>query len=207
MKKNIWVVLLFFTIGSFAPAFADYYPVELMQNVDVANLPQTIQLKLQKDLWISDYEKIEKGGIIKGQVKKFRSPRRLERDASLSFVPVSYVKVDDAGKSEEVLINNSSKTKIRCRRNLSKKVITANTVGTVLSCLPPFNVIVPVIQFGIGFVKHESNEHPFKGGVRALVECWPICYCLKGKEIPLTAGAIVEISLHDKYFVKKQEAL
>lgn len=205
--KNILIVLLFFAIGSFVPAFADYHPVELMESVDVANLPQTLQLKLQKDLWISDVEKIDKGSIIKGQVKKFRPTRRLERDSSLVFVPVSYIKMSVDNVPEEVLLDTYSKTKVRRARHFDKKVVTANTVGTALSCLPPFNVIVPVVQFCIGFVKHESNEHPFKGGVRALVECWPICYCLKGKEIPLEQGAIVEISLHDKYFAKKSEAL
>lgn len=198
MKNSLFLVLVIMFLGSFAKATADYVPVQLLSSVNTQNLSEVVSIKVFSDVWLSDTRKIEKGATVTGQIKKIVYPRRLERDAYLVFVPIEFTVPSEADTT--VPIPNPRKSKVRPVRQLSKKDVASNTVGSVLARMPPFNIIVPVVQFGIGVAKPNKNEQRFHSGFRNIVESWPISYCLKGKEIPLTAGAIVEISFNDELF-------
>lgn len=201
MKSKVLVFLVVLFLGSFLQVSAEYVPVELLNTVNVQNHSGIFSVKALSDIWISDFHKIEKGAIVKGQINKIVPPRRLERDAYIVFVPVCYTVPSE--KDKEVQIPNPSNSKMRPARNIDKKDVATNTVGTVLSNVPPFNIILPVVQFGIGAATPKKGEHRLRSGCRAIIEGWPLCYCLKGKEIPITAGAVLEISFTEKLFEAK----
>lgn len=191
------IFILFFIVFNQAYA-SEKFNLELIDNIDVKNHPQECSLRVMQDTYINYYDKIEKGSVITGKIIKIVPPKRWERDAFVAFKPEKYTIPSENNKEVEIV--HAKKLKLRNKRERNKKDLAVNTFGTAISCFLPFTFIVPVAQFGMGIVKHKENEHPFRGGCRYLVESWPFCYFLKGKEISLDTGTKMEMPFSGKMF-------
>lgn len=202
-KLFFTIFILFFM--TFNQVYAiDKFTVELVDDIDITNPPQECSLRVIQDIYINYYDKIEKGSIITGKIIKIVPPKRWERDAFVAFKAEKYTVPSENNK--EVEIFRPKKIRLRNKRERDKKDLAVNTFGTALSCFPPFTFIVPVAQFGMGIVRHRENEHPFRAGCRYLVESWPFCYFLKGKDISLDAGTKMEIPFNEKMFDFKKKS-
>ncbi len=210
MKNKLFLIIFVLFIFTLNHANAmEKFTVELVNDIDLTNIPKECSLKATEDVYVGYYDKIEKDSIITGEIVKIVPPRRLERDAFIVFKPKKYTIPSENNKEVDIL--TSKKVKLRNKRKLDKKDLAANTFGTALSCFPPFTFIVPFAQFGMGIVKHKENEHPFRGGFRYLIESWPFCYLLKGDAMVLVSGTKMQLPLSEKMFnfhlEKKKEFL
>jgi len=206
-KFSIMFLVVIFSFSS--PAYAEDFVVEALMDFDIQNPPPLFSVKTVKDIYVTDFDKIEKGSVIKGQIKGFKPPRRLERDAYAVFVPTSYTIPSEGNR--EVVMPSFVKSKISPHSHVNKAEVAANTsVMAVTHFIPLLNIVVPVLQFAAGVAVSSDTEHPVKASLHAMVEGWPLCYCLKGSEISIKAGTELEISLNEKMFksaIVKQEAI
>ena len=179
MKK--FYLSLVVTLLLCTPAFAKMIEVEALNNFSTANPPKTISVKVVYDIIEESQVVIPKGTIVHGKIVNVKDPKRLKRDASFSFEPISYT--DPEGNVN--VVKRSFKGKYTTpidKKKLAKKA--ALGVG---------NYFVKGLSMGVstieGVVKNEEDNR-LKSGAKALYNSSPVSYIEEGKDIEIKTGEI-----------------
>ncbi len=173
MKK--FCLSLLFIIGLLCqPAFAKAVAVQALEDFTTENPPELMSIKILEDVIIDDSLSFKNGDIIKGKVVDVTDPKRLKRNATFSFVPVSYT--DSNGDTIEIKGYYPAKYTTKLNKGeLAKSA--ALGVG---------NFFVKGLSMGYsaveGAVKNEKNNR-FKSSVTEVYEDSVFSYVEKGGEI------------------------
>lgn len=205
MKKAFFTLILLIIFANSQHVQAKKVFVDVIEDFNSLNPKTNYSIKVSEDIAFKDKQKIEKGSVISGNVVKVVHARRLKRNAYIVFRGTEFTIPSKDNKV--VHLKHPLKFKIRQSRDRDKVEMTANT-GIIAASyfVPVLNIIVPALQFVVGAATPKNDEHPLHSGCRSLVESWPACYCLKGKELQLSSGSSVKVILKNKKLGKSAEA-
>lgn len=206
MRKKIFFIFFILILG-LNPLQAQARKISLM-TVDRFNSQypkREYSIVAAEDILFKDKQKIEKGSLITGTVTKVVPAKRLKRNAYIIFNANTFTVPSQNNKL--LVLGHPLKLKIKQPKHHNAGEIATNAAATALSFIPPFTIIVPVVQFGIGAAHPGDDEGRFQSGCRYIVESWPICYCLKGDEMQMERGTLLKVSLKNKKLGKTEEVL
>lgn len=182
MKKLALLILLVILSGC-TPSFAKNVKVMAMSDFSTANPPKTWRVKILEPFTTKSGYEVFEGSIITGQITDVTDPKRLKRNASFKFIPMSYydAKTNKTFHVEKDYVGKyNSLGDITAGEVIEKGAITAgnyfinSTIGTGVALVK-------------GAVKNE-NGNRVKSAAVSVYESTPISYIGKGKELEIKTG-------------------
>ena len=89
MKKLCLSVLCILGLLS-QPVFAKMVAVQALDDFSTENPSRVMSIKMLEDITLDEAVSFKMGDIVEGKVVDVTDPKRLKRDATFSFVPLSY---------------------------------------------------------------------------------------------------------------------
>ena len=171
--KKIFLSLLLCSCLS-APALAKSVPVQALDDFTTENPPRTMSVRILEDITIDENVSFKNGDVIEGKIVDVKDPKRLKRNATFSFVPLSYTNEND----ETIEIRGYYPAKYTTKLNKGQLAKSA--------ALGVGNFFVKGLSLGYsaveGAVKNEKDNR-FKSSVHEVYEDSPFSYVEKGGEI------------------------
>ena len=188
MKKNLYLLVLIFGLLC-QPVFAKTVAVEALNDFSTENPSARMSIKILEDLAIDDNVVFSEGTVVDGKVVDVTDPKRLKRDATFTFVPLSYV--DKNGKTIDVKGYYPAKYTTK----ISKGELAKN-VGLSVG-----NFFVKGLSLGYsaveGAVKNEKDNR-FKSSVTEVYKDSPFSYVEKGTELVIEKNQMFYLNFKSK---------
>lgn len=188
MKKNLYLLVLIFGLLC-QPVLAKTVAVEALNDFSTENPSARMSIKILEDLAIDDNVVFSEGTVVDGKVVDVTDPKRLKRDATFTFVPLSYV--DKNGKTIDVKGYYPAKYTTK----LNKGELAKN-VGLGVG-----NFFVKGLSLGYsaveGAVKNEKDNR-FKSSVTEVYKDSPLSYVEKGGEIAIEKHQLFYLNFKSK---------
>lgn len=188
MKKNLYLLVLIFGLLC-QPVLAKTVAVEALNDFSTENPSARMSIKILEDLAIDDNVVFSEGTVVDGKVVDVTDPKRLKRDATFTFVPLSYV--DKNGKTIDVKGYYPAKYTTK----ISKGELAKN-VGLGVG-----NFFVKGLSLGYsaveGAVKNEKDNR-FKSSVTEVYKDSPFSYVEKGGEIAIEKNQMFYLNFKSK---------
>ena len=188
MKKIILLIVLLIFVCS-PSVFARNVKVMSMSDFTTANPPQNWSLKIVDSFTTKNGYEVCSGSIITGDIVDVTDPKRLKRDATFKFIPVSYydIKTNQTYQVEKNMVGKyNSMGDITAGGVIEKGAIAAG--NHFIS-----STIGPGIALVKGAVKNEKGNR-VKSAAVSVYESTPLSYASKGKEMEIKAGQIFTMS-------------
>lgn len=181
--KKILLIFSFILLISIQPVMAKNVKVEAMSDFSTANPPSTWNIKIVEGFTTkSGYEVVE-GSIITGKIIDVTEPKRLKRNATFRFIPVSYydIKTDKTYHVDKDYVGKyNSIGDITVEQIAEKGAVTAGNYFIS-------STIGPGVALVKGVVKNEQGNRA-KSAVVSVYESTPLSYASKGKELEIKQG-------------------
>lgn len=188
MKKNLYLLVLIFGLLC-QPVLAKTVAVEALNDFSTENPSARMSIKILEDLAIDDNVVFSEGTVVDGKVVDVTDPKRLKRDATFTFVPLSYV--DKNGKTIDVKGYYPAKYTTK----ISKGELAKN-VGLGVG-----NFFVKGLSLGYsaveGAVKNEKDNR-FKSSVTEVYKDSPLSYVEKGAELVIEKNQMFYLNFKSK---------
>lgn len=188
MKKNLYLLVLIFGLLC-QPVLAKTVAVEALNDFSTENPSARMSIKILEDLAIDDNVVFSEGTVVDGKVVDVTDPKRLKRDATFTFVPLSYV--DKNGKTIDVKGYYPAKYTTK----ISKGELAKN-VGLGVG-----NFFVKGLSLGYsaveGAVKNEKDNR-FKSSVTEVYKDSPFSYVEKGAELVIEKNQMFYLNFKSK---------
>lgn len=188
MKKNLYLLVLIFGLLC-QPVLAKTVAVEALNDFSTENPSARMSIKILEDLAIDDNVVFLEGTVVDGKVVDVTDPKRLKRDATFTFVPLSYV--DKNGKTIDVKGYYPAKYTTK----ISKGELAKN-VGLGVG-----NFFVKGLSLGYsaveGAVKNEKDNR-FKSSVTEVYKDSPLSYVEKGTELVIEKNQMFYLNFKSK---------
>lgn len=188
MKKFLYLLVLIFGLLC-QPVFAKTVAVEALNDFSTENPSARMSIKILEDLAIDDNVVFSEGTVVDGKVVDVTDPKRLKRDATFTFVPLSYV--DKNGKTIDVKGYYPAKYTTK----ISKGELAKN-VGLGVG-----NFFVKGLSLGYsaveGAVKNEKDNR-FKSSVTEVYKDSPFSYVEKGTELVIEKNQMFYLNFKSK---------
>ena len=188
MKKNLYLLVLIFGLLC-QPVLAKTVAVEALNDFSTENPSARMSIKILEDLAIDDNVVFSEGTVVDGKVVDVSDPKRLKRDATFTFVPLSYV--DKNGKTIDVKGYYPAKYTTK----LNKGELAKN-VGLGVG-----NFFVKGLSLGYsaveGAVKNEKDNR-FKSSVTEVYKDSPLSYVEKGTELVIEKNQMFYLNFKSK---------
>lgn len=188
MKKILYLLVLIFGLLC-QPVFAKTVAVEALNDFSTENPSARMSVKILEDLAIDDNVVFSEGTVVDGKVVDVTDPKRLKRDATFTFVPLSYV--DKNGKTIDVKGYYPAKYTTK----ISKGELAKN-VGLGVG-----NFFVKGLSLGYsaveGAVKNEKDNR-FKSSVTEVYKDSPLSYVEKGAELVIEKNQMFYLNFKSK---------
>ena len=188
MKKILYLLVLIFGLLC-QPVLAKTVAVEALNDFSTENPSARMSVKILEDLAIDDNVVFSEGTVVDGKVVDVTDPKRLKRDATFTFVPLSYV--DKNGKTIDVKGYYPAKYTTK----LNKGELAKN-VGLGVG-----NFFVKGLSLGYsaveGAVKNEKDNR-FKSSVTEVYKDSPFSYVEKGGEIAIEKHQLFYLNFKSK---------
>ena len=191
MKKNL--ILLAVILLGFQPVMAKNVKVQAMSDFTTANAPATCDLKIVEDVKTKDEIVISAGSVITGKIEDVTDPKRLKRNATFTFVPVSLY---DAGKKQTFVIDQNLQGKYSSMSGMSACSVAKQGAVFVGNKLVD-GLFGPGVALVEGAVKNEQGNRA-KSAAVSLYESTPLSYANKGKEMEIKKDQIFIMSFKTK---------
>ena len=190
MKKTLLILSLILITS---PVMAKNVKVEALSNFSTANPPQTWDLKILDTFATKSGFVVSEGSVITGKITNVTEPKRLKRNASFRFIPVSYYDIRN-GQTYSVSQNFIGKYN-------SIGDITAGEVIEQGAIAAGNHFISATIGPGValvkGAVKNEEGNRA-KSAAVSVYESTPLSYISKGKEMEIKKGQVFSMSFNLK---------
>ncbi len=189
MKQKI-LFLSFISIilfGSISQAEAKTIEVKSLSSFSTANPPSTITIQTVSDI---NTKKgiIPAGLVVTGNLVDVKSPKRLKRDATFSFKPISYIDVDGNNHN----INSDIKGKYTTLLNKGQIAESAaKSVGNFF--IKGFSMGISAVE---GAVKNKEDNR-LKSSAVSVYEASPVSYVEKGQEINIEKSEVFYLKFPD----------
>lgn len=191
MKKTL--ILLAVILLGFQPVMAKNVKVQAMSDFTTANPPETWELKIVEDVTTKDELVISAGSIITGKIEDVTEPKRLKRNATFVFIPVSLY---DAGKKQTFSIDQNVQGKYSSMSGISAGSLAKSGAVFVGNKLVD-GFFGPGVALVEGAVKNEQGNRA-KSAAVSLYESTPLSYASKGKEMEIKKDQIFIMSFKTK---------
>jgi len=178
-QKKFCFVFFIFMAGVFLQTNAQTVEVSAMDSFSTAEPPKSISVKLEEDLSLSQDQCLYAGTVLSGELVDVVSPKRLKRNATFSFKPMSFVGLN----GEKHNINSDIKATYTTTVNKGKLAQSA--------ALSVGNHFVKGLSMGVaaveGAVKNEEGNR-LKSSVTSMYESSPFSYANKGEDLYFEIG-------------------
>ena len=187
MKKFL---LLLAAILIFIPAVnAKNVKVRATEDFSTANPPKIWSIELVDGFESKDGMPFYAGSVITGKVTNVTSPKRLKRNASFSFIPVSY---HDSLSGRDYNIKEQIRGKYSALTDVTVgSVVKTGAVAAGSHFVSGF--IGPGVALVEGAVKNENGNRAVSA-VKSVYESTPVSYVEKGKELEIKKNQIFVMS-------------
>lgn len=176
MKKLCLSIL--FVLGLLSqPAFAKIVAVEALEDFTTENPPRVMSVKILEDVTLDENISFKNGDIVEGKVVDVTEPKRLKRNATFSFIPLSYKNTN----GEIIEIKGYYPAKYSTRLNKGELAKTA-ALGVGSFFVKGLSLGYSAVE---GAIKNEKNNR-FKSSVTEVYEDSPFSYVEKGGEIVIS---------------------
>lgn len=156
------------------PVFAKAIAVQALDGFSTEAPSSSMRIKMLEDVMIDDNITLNFGYIVSGKIIDITEPKRLKRDASFTFVPLTYTDLN--GKTFE--IKGYYPAKYTTKLNKGELAKTA-ALGVGSFFVKGLSLGYSAIE---GAVKNEKDNR-FKSSVNEVYEDSPFSYVEKGGEI------------------------
>lgn len=188
MKKILYLLVLIFGLLC-QPVLAKTVAVEALNDFSTEKPSARMSIRILEDLAIDDNVVFSEGTVVDGKVVDVTDPKRLKRDATFTFVPLSYV--DKNGKTIDVKGYYPAKYTTK----ISKGELAKN-VGLGVG-----NFFVKGLSLGYsaveGAVKNEKDNR-FKSSVTEVYKDSPFSYVEKGTELVIEKNQMFYLNFKSK---------
>ena len=172
-------------------AIAAITTVDSVSAFSTNNPPATFQIKLNKKMVIDGVD-LYQNTVVNCEILEVKPPKRLKRNATFSFMPVSYI--NDENNNEEVELNKISKMvyiKTLEAKGAAKTVAekAVKTVGGKV--VPGLGVGISAIEGAVGAEKGQKT----KSALHSIYESSPFSYVEKGKELDIKEGDVLIVKV------------
>ena len=177
MKKFV-LLLSFCLLVSVLPSQARNVKVECCSDFSTANPPKTMELKIVSGFTTKDGIEVPAKSMLKGNVINVKSPKRLKRDATFSFIVTEFI---NAKTGEHIVLKKKIVGKYSTLKIIQKGAIAAGNkiVGAYVG---------PSIALVQGAIQNEEGNRA-KSAAISVYESTPLSYGEKGKELNLKKGS------------------
>ena len=196
MKKFLNFSLLSLLLLA-SPVFAKTVAVEAMSGFTTENPPREMSVKLLEDIVFDDNTTLAADYVIDGKIVDVTDPKRLKRNATFTFVPVSYK--DKNGKVSQI--------KAYCPAKYTTKI----NKGELAKCvgLGVGSFFVKGLSLGYsaveGAIKNEQDNR-FKSSVTNVYNDSPLSYVEKGEELVIEKEQVFFLNFKLKDDVEEDDA-
>lgn len=188
MKKNLYLLVLIFGLLC-QPVLAKTVAVEALNDFSTENPSARMSIKILEDLAIDDNVVFSEGTVVDGKVVDVTDPKRLKRDATFTFVPLSYV--DKNGKTIDVKGYYPAKYTTK----ISKGELAKNVgLGVGSFFVKGLSLGYSAVE---GAVKNEKDNR-FKSSVTEVYKDSPFSYVEKGTELVIEKNQMFYLNFKSK---------
>lgn len=173
--KKIFLAAAFMIIG-LVPAFADTMVVGAVTEIHTDKPDEVVKVKVLRDCTLDDVS-LKIGYILEGKII-VKEPKRLKRNASFTFYPLSYTDLDDT----VVRFPNLYYGKFTEDFELDAKKLAESAVTSVA------NHFIKGISFGYYAIKgavQNQNGNRFVSCVNSIYQNSPLSYVEKGCDLEI----------------------
>lgn len=171
-KIFLYTILILCMISQ--PVFAKTIAVQALDDFSTKNPSSSMRIKMLEDVVIDDNVTLNFGYIVSGKIVDVTDPKRLKRDASFTFVPLTYTDLN--GKTVD--IKGYYPARYTTKLNKGELAKTA-ALGVGSFFVKGLSLGYSAIE---GAVKNEKDNR-FKSSVNEVYEDSPFSYVEKGGEI------------------------
>lgn len=187
LKKIILILFTIFTAAT--PALAKNIKVQALSDFSTANPPETWSVLVVEGFTTPNDYYVASGSKIEGKITNVTEPKRLKRNATFTFIPISFY---DSEKNETFDIKQNYKGKYSSLSDVSAKSVAKQ--GAILAG----NKLVdgffgPGVALVEGAVQNKTGNRA-KSAAVSLYESTPLSYANKGKEMEIKEGQVFVMS-------------
>lgn len=188
MKKYFYLLVLILGLLC-QPVMAKTVPVEALNEFSTESPSQRMSVKILEDLTIDNNVVFTEGTVVNGKIVDVTDPKRLKRNATFTFVPLSYI--DKNGENVDIKGYYPAKYTTK----ISKGELAKN-VGLGVG-----NFFVKGLSLGYsaveGAVKNEKDNR-FKSSVTEVYKDSPLSYVEKGTELVIEKNQMFYLNFKSK---------
>ena len=196
MKKILNFSLLSLLLLA-SPVFAKTVAVEAMSGFTTEDPPREMSVKLLEDIVLDDNTTLAADYVIDGKIVDVTDPKRLKRNATFTFVPVSYK--DKNGKVSQI--------KAYCPAKYTTKINKGELAKSVGLGVGSFFVKGLSLGYSAveGAIKNEQDNR-FKSSVTNVYNDSPLSYVEKGEELVIEKEQVFFLNFKLKDDVEEDDA-
>lgn len=173
MRKIFLYTLLILGMIS-QPVFAKAIAVQALDDFSTENPSSSMRIKMLEDVVLDDNVSLNFGYIVSGKIVDVTDPKRLKRDASFTFVPLTYTDLNG------ITVDIKGYYPARYTTKLDKgELAKTAALGVGSFFVKGLSLGYSAIE---GAVKNEKDNR-FKSSVNEVYEDSPFSYVEKGGEI------------------------
>ena len=187
--KKVFIILGLVLLTGFMPVMAKNVKVEALSDFSTEKPSKTWSVKLVDDMVTNDGTVYYAGSVIHGNIVGVTDPKRLKRNASFTFIPVTYY---DARTKQSYNIKNDFEGKYSVMTDVTPlSVAKTGAIAAGNHFISGF--IGPSIALVEGTIKNEEGNRA-KSAVVSVYESTPLSYASKGKQLDIKKGQIFVMS-------------
>ena len=192
MKKFLNFSLLSLLLLA-SPVFAKTVAVEAMSGFTTENPPREMSVKLLEDIVLDDNTTLAADYVIDGKIVDVTDPKRLKRNATFTFVPVSY--------------KDKNGIKAYCPAKYTTKINKGELAKSVGLGVGSFFVKGLSLGYSAveGAIKNEQDNR-FKSSVTNVYNDSPLSYVEKGEELVIEKEQVFFLNFKLKDDVEEDDA-
>lgn len=187
MKKVFVLILLALSCNS---VWAKTLNVEALSDFSTANPSEYLEVKILDTYVTKNDFVIHAGSIINGKITDVKDPKRLKRNATFKFIPITYY---DYVTEKKYNIKKSIVGKYTSHDITPASIAKTGAVAAGNKLIGAF--IGPSVAVVEGAIKNEQDNIA-KSAAISVYESSPLSYVEKGKDLEIKKGDVFKINFN-----------
>lgn len=187
MKKVFVLILLALSCNS---VWAKTLNVEALSDFSTANPSEYLEVKILDTYVTKNDFVIHAGSIINGKITDVKDPKRLKRNATFKFIPITYY---DYVTERKYNIKKSIVGKYTSHDITPASIAKTGAVAAGNKLIGAF--IGPSVAVVEGAIKNEQDNIA-KSAAISVYESSPLSYVEKGKDLEIKKGDVFKINFN-----------
>lgn len=187
MKKVFVLILLALSCNS---VWAKTLNVEALSDFSTANPSEYLEVKILDTYVTKNDFVIHAGSIINGKITDIKDPKRLKRNATFKFIPITYY---DYVTERKYNIKKSIVGKYTSHDMTPASIAKTGAIAAGNKLIGAF--IGPSVAIVEGAIKNEQDNIA-KSAAISVYESSPLSYVEKGKDLEIKKGDVFKINFN-----------